>query len=337
MFNDLKIKKKILSDLQYHNIVNATSGTEYKNFVSNHFSKKNWWEQTSFNKKNHEKLKNNINVVKEKDLEKISIPSEALRIGTALHKILLEPKNFDDDVVIKDFEPEGNTKYYFDKKMKELETEFKEIIFNGKTFLVKKEFELVEMLKNSVKNHSLYKKTIGDSLKNKLTEFQIILEGKNFTLKGKLDIVNLIKNEQDEVVEILIGDIKTCATTNDYSNSYNFNSTKNIYQAIYYEWLTMIYIHNNNNFFGKHKVAKDYEINSYYIAVGKNNINDVLFMIPDYEKNYDEVTQNVMEMVSYTGEDRYTFKEKFYNLELISTKPKLTEVEENEIEKTSGF
>jgi hypothetical protein len=99
----------------------------------------------------------------------------------------------------------------------------------------------------------------------------------------------------------------------------------------------MVYIHNNDNFFGKHKVAKDYEINSYYIAVGKNNTNDVLFMIPEYEKNYDEVTQNVMEMVSYKGEDKYTFKEKFYNLELTSTKPKLTEAEETELETTSGF
>jgi hypothetical protein len=55
--------------------------------------------------------------------------------------------------------------------------------------------------------------------------------------------------------------------------------------------------------------------------------------------SYEEVAQNVMEMVSYKGEDKYTFKEKFYNLELTSTKPKLTEVEaeETEIEKTSGF
>jgi len=337
MFKDLKIKKTILKDLEYHNIKNATSGTEYKNFVSSSFSKKTWWENTSFNPKNHEKLKNNINVFREKDLDKITIPSDSLRIGTAVHKMLLEPKSFFDDVIIKEIIPDGNTTHYYNKKMKEMEPVLKEIIFNGNTFLTTEEFELVKRLSDSVKNHQLYKKTIGDSLKNKLTEFQIIMKSDKFTLKGKLDIVNLIKNEQEEVVEILIGDIKTCATTNDYSNHYSFGSTKNIYQALYYEWLTMVYIHNNNNFFGKHKVAKDYEINSYYIAVGKNNTNDVLFMIPEYEKNYDEVTQNVMEMVSYKGEDKYTFKEKFYNLELTSTKPKLTEAEETELETTSGF
>lgn len=322
----MKIVKKILSDIKYHNIVNSVSGTELKNFI---YNKRKWWAITSFNKENHKKIK-------EKSKGGISINensyNENLRIGSAIHCKLLEPKKFKNmfNVFDGDYSDIDLTKKLPVKYTKQFEEQIENSLKSGKSYILPHEKDNVNNMYNAVKNHLLYNETIGDSLKNKLTEFQIILsdieyhdifEEKviKYTLKGKLDIVNLFFNDKNEIIEIRIGDIKTTSKgVGEYTNNYSFDKTHNIHQCLYYEYLVTEYIKANNNEFSGYKVADKYTINSYYVVINKSD-QDVLFINVDIEnKDYNDIRKNIIEMVTFNKNMlknyKFSHKEKFYNL-----------------------
>ncbi len=322
----MKIEKKILSDSKYHNIINSVSGTELKNFIN---SKKKWWVTTSFNKDNHKKIKEKSNggvIINDYSY------NENLRIGSAIHCKLLEPNKFKKmfDVFDGDYSDVDLTKKLPVKYTKLFEEQIENSLKSGKSYLLPHEKANVDYMYDAVKNHLMYNETIGDSLKNKLTEFQIIIKDiefhnileektKKYTLKGKLDIVNLFFNEKKEIKEIKIGDIKTTSKgVAEYTNIYSFDKTHNIYQCLYYEYLVTEYIKANNGEFAGYKVADDYTVNSYYIVIKKSD-QDVLFMNVVIEnKKYDDIKSNIIEMVNFNKNmlknHKFSHKEKFYDL-----------------------
>lgn len=333
----MKIIKKILSDIKYHNIIKSVSGTEIKNFIHN---KKDWWNKTSFNKKNFERIKESYN--NDSVVDNDNYHNENLRIGSAVHCLLLEPKKFEQNFIIIEGDDSNKSKTY----LKIFNNEVEEALKENKSYLYPYEYKLVKEISDSIKSHKLYEETIKNSLKMKLTEFQIIISNleyydqdkeklTKYNLKGKLDIVNLTFNENNEITEIKIGDIKTTSQgVEQYTNIYSFEKTYNVYQCLYYEYLVKKYIEINNGFFGKYKVAKNYEINNYYIIVDKKNL-DVLFMNVDLsETNYYVIEQSIVDMVKFDDKisknHKFSHKERFYKLKYKQIKNNNLEEEESD-------
>ena len=158
-------------------------------------------------------LKESVLHYENRDLFKLE--GASLELGSAVHKLVLEPENFNDDFIIEDFEGcelNKNTKLYKEAKAKWLES------VKGKKILSKNLFEEVTLMARNVKAIA------GGLLQGGVAEQAYFSEFDEIPVKCKVDY---ILEKQGVII-----DLKTTTSIKDFQKSmieYNYLTQGSFY------------------------------------------------------------------------------------------------------------